>query len=455
MLMGDEVVPGIERLKKGRVGLTVLVNRYDGIDLPGDACRVLVVVDLPEVSSYAEIVDGEILGNSVHNLKRQIERIEQGMGRGVRSNDDYCVVVLLGAKLIRRLRSPEGEKLLTPATKAQLNLSRKIAKKLKEPSVDDIKNVILQCLDRDPGWIQVSKKELVGIEVDDKLRLDPSKLAIHKAFDAVRSNQHVEAMSILSTAVNEAEEDQVKAWLLSRKAAFEHCMDASGAQKTLVKARSFEYSVMKPVLDTAYKKLDAPIDRQAQVLVKNHTERFLEPVEMKLFADELCGDLQFGAISANKFEATINELAWFFGIQAQRPEKEFNEGPDNLWALPNGKFLVIECKNCVASDNGISKRDAGQLGQSVAWFEGKYLNTECVPVIIHPKKILGPGASLIAGMRVMDTDLLEKLKETIKKFAQQIAAPNVFLNTAEVAKRLKSLDLNADALTSIYTKAVK
>ena len=456
ILMGDEVVPGIERLKEEHVGLTVLMNRYDGIDLPGNACRVLVIVDLPEVSSYAEIVDGEILSNSAHNLKRQIERIEQGMGRGVRSNDDYCVVILLGAKLIRRLRSTEGEELLTPATKAQLNLSRKIAKKLEVPSADDIKDVILQCLNRDAGWIKVSKKELVGIEVDDKLRLDPSKLAIRKAFDAVRFNQHVEAMSILSAAVNEAEEDQVKAWLLSRKAVFEHSMDASGAQKTLMKARSLEYSVMKPILDTTYKKLDTLVEKQqATILVKNHTERFLDPVMMKLFADELCSDLQFGTVSADKFEASINELAWFFGILVQRPEKEFNEGPDNLWALPNGKFLVIECKNCAASDNGISKKDAGQLGQSVAWFEIKYLNTECVPVIIHPKKILGPSASLVAGMRVMDVDKLEKLKNTIKRFARQIADPGVFLNTAEVAERLESLDLNADDLVNTYTKAVR
>jgi hypothetical protein len=29
-------------------GLYVLVNRYDGVDLPGDACHVLVIDGLPE-----------------------------------------------------------------------------------------------------------------------------------------------------------------------------------------------------------------------------------------------------------------------------------------------------------------------------------------------------------------------------------------------------------------------
>ena len=376
------------------------------------------------------------------------------MGRGVRSNDDYCVVILFGAKLIRRLRSQKGEKLLTSATKAQLNLSRKIARRLENPSLDDVKSVILQCLNRDADWIKVSKKELVGVEVDRELRLDSSKIAIRRAFDAVRDNQHAETMKILSSAVSDAKEDQVKAWLLSKKAAFEHSMNASGAQKTLAKAHKLEYSVMKPLLNTAYKKLNVPVERQTAILVKNHSERFSDPVQMKLFADELCSDLQFGNVSANKFEESINQLAWFLGIRAQRPEKELNKGPDNLWALSNGKYLVIECKNCATSDRGIPKKDAGQLGQSVAWFEKQYLNTECIPVIIHPKTILDQGASLVEGMRVMDIEKLEHLKKAIMNFALQIAYPSIFLNSTEVAERLKSLSLNAEKLVNTYTRVV-
>jgi replicative superfamily II helicase len=186
VLIGEKVADGVEKLRKGHVGLTVLVNRYDGIDLPGSACRVLAISDLPEVSSYADLVDSEVLSGSAVNLKRQIERIEQGMGRGVRSNDDYCVVLLLGAKLTARLRSAEGQEMLTTATKAQLELSRRIAKKLKNPSLDEIKGVIRQCLDRDQDWMKVSKKILVSIKADDKLRLDPAKLALRSAFDTAR-----------------------------------------------------------------------------------------------------------------------------------------------------------------------------------------------------------------------------------------------------------------------------
>lgn len=238
VLIGESVADGIENLRNGHVGLTILVNRYDGIDLPADACRVLVIADLPEVSSYADLVDSEVLSGSAVNLRRQVERVEQGMGRGVRSNDDYCAVLLLGAKLTGRLRSPEGQAMLTPATKAQLDLSRKIAKKLGTPSLAEIKTVILQCLERDPDWMKVSKKVLVNLKADDKLRLDQGKLAIRTAFDHARANQHEEATAILDKAIDSTADEQVKAWLLSRKAAFQHAVDADGAQKTLIAAHS-------------------------------------------------------------------------------------------------------------------------------------------------------------------------------------------------------------------------
>lgn len=452
VLIGDHVVNGIEKLRKGHVGLTVLVNRYDGIDLPANACRVLAIVDLPEVSSYVDLVDSEILSGSAVNLRRQIERIEQGMGRGVRSNDDYCAVVLLGPKLTGRLRSGDGLAMLTPATRAQLDLSRKIAKKLGAASIQDIRGVILQCLNRDPDWIKVSKKVLVGLKADDELRLDPAKIAIRAAFDQARANQHQKAVALLDKAINDAgESPQVKAWLLSKKAAFQHAIDADGAQKTLVAAHALEPGVTKPMHGAAYKTLSPGTGQQAATLIANHQSRFIDPTDMKLFADGLCSDLQFAPETSDRFEAAINDLAWFLGIRAQRPEKQFDEGPDNLWALPNGSFLVIECKNGVTSTGGISKHDAGQLGQSVAWFAGRYYASQSVPIMVHPERALGQGASLVPGMRILDGPLLEKLRKNLRSFAKQVGNPDVAAAASEVAKRLAQFELNADAFVNAFS----
>jgi len=455
VLIGDKVADGVKKLRKGHVGLTVLVNRYDGIDLPGSACRVLAIADLPEVGPYADLVDSDVLNWTTINLRRQLERIEQGMGRGVRSNDDYCAVLLLGAKLTGRLRSPEGQAMLTPATKAQLDLSRKVAKKLKTPSLAEIKNVILQCLNRDSGWTKVSKKVLVGLKADDQLRLDPGKLALRGAFDSARAGQHKEAIETLDKAIDSTSNIQIKAWLLSKKATFQHAVDANGAQKTLTAAHAMEPSVIKPMHGTTYKNLTPATGQQAAKLISNHQSRFMDATAMKLFADGLCSDLYFNPGTAEIFEAAINDLSWFLGIRGQRPEKDHKEGPDNLWALPNGGFLVIECKNGVVSGKGIAKKDAGQLGQSVAWFGTRYPISKCVPIVIHPARTLGQGASTVAGMRVIDLVGLEKLRRNIKDMARQLVDPDVASSASEVAKRLAQFELNADAFVMAFSASVK
>lgn len=455
VLIGDNVVTGIEKLRNSHVGLTVLVNRYDGIDLPGDACRILAIVDLPEVNSYVDQIDSEVLSGTAVNLRRQIERIEQGMGRGVRSNEDYCTVLLLGSKLTTRLRSPDGHQMLTPATKAQLNLSREIAKKLDQPSIDEIKSVIEQCLNRDPGWIKVSKKVLVSLKADDQLRLDPSKLALKAAYDEARANQYSNAVNKIDTAIDLTEDNHIRAWLLSWKAVFQHTIDAEGAQKTLAAAHKMEPSVTKPLHGTTYKTLTPATGKQATSLIENHEKRFIDATMMKLFADGLCSDLQFKPDTSETFEAAINDLAVFIGIKSQRPEKNYNDGPDNLWALYDGSFLVIECKNGVTSDSGIAKKDAGQLDQSMDWFRGKYFASNAIPVLIHPQRFLGQGASSVENMRIIDDKGLEKLRNNLRKFAKQLVEPDVMASTSKIATLLAQYELSADAFVNGYSVPVK
>src|SRR5205085_11167134 len=121
------------------VGLVVLINKYDGVDLPGDACHVLVIDSLPEAYGELARVEARALDDSEAFLTRQVQRIEQGMGRGVRSNDDYCVVLLLGSRLTERLHHAGGFARFSPATRAQLRLSSRVTEMLAGTNLTDLK----------------------------------------------------------------------------------------------------------------------------------------------------------------------------------------------------------------------------------------------------------------------------------------------------------------------------
>src|SRR5699024_3691108 len=54
----DNLTQTVASLKHQHVVLVVLVNRYDGIDLPDDACRILVIDGLPPLKSkYDQYVE--------------------------------------------------------------------------------------------------------------------------------------------------------------------------------------------------------------------------------------------------------------------------------------------------------------------------------------------------------------------------------------------------------------
>lgn len=96
VVKAENLEVAVEQLKTKHVGLVVMVNKYDGIDLPNSACRILVLDGLPQARRLYERIETNLLAGSEHVIGRQIQRIEQGMGRGIRANDDYCVVLLMG-----------------------------------------------------------------------------------------------------------------------------------------------------------------------------------------------------------------------------------------------------------------------------------------------------------------------------------------------------------------------
>lgn len=455
-LIGESVSAGVARLRSEHVGLTVLINRYDGIDLPKEACRVLAIVGLPEAASLVGRVDTTILGDSVVGLRRQIQRIEQGMGRGVRSADDYCAVILFGSDLTRRLLSKEGNEMLTPATQAQMKLSRQLAAQMSGASVDDLQAVVDRCLSRDKGWIQASRKALLQAPKELGLKIDEGQVATRRAFDASRYGEHTEAASILAGAANTAEDDAYKAWLKVRLAETTNFFDRAEAQRILQSAHRLNRKVMRPVEGVAYEKMHGVKAEQAIATQNYFRDRFLQGPERILFAQSLADTLVFEQGTSDKFENSIFDLGRAIGVLSQRPEREFGEGPDNLWLLRDGRYLVIECKNGSTTKDGISKSDLGQLDQAMTWFRKRYgADMPVVPMIIHPLTTMGPQATAPTGLRIMDQSRLSLLRSAFVDLVKTIAGDAALADVAKVRGALISARLVDNAFLERFTVAPK
>jgi hypothetical protein len=451
-LIGESVAAGVARLRSEHVGLTVLINRYDGIDLPQDACRILAIAGLPEAASLIERTDATVLGDSLVGLRRQIQRIEQGMGRGIRGADDYCGVILFGAQLTSRLLSKEGQEMLTPATQAQLKLSKHLAAQMGGATIQDIRSVIDRCLQRDKGWVAASKQALLQAGKQQGLRIESGQVAARGAFDDARFGEHTRAADLLSRAANEANDDAYKAWLKVRLAEVTNFFDRAEAQRILQSAHRLNRSVLRPAAGVAYEKLHGSRGEQAIATQTFFRDRFLQGPERILFAESLTDALKFEPETADKFESAVRDLGKAIGLLSQRPEREFGEGPDNLWLLKNGRYLVIECKNGSTSTDGISKTDLGQLDQAMTWFRKRYgSDIQVSPVIIHPLRTLGPQATAPDGLRIIDAPKLDALRGAFVNFVKSIAPDPELANAGKIREALASHGLGDAILLDRFT----
>ena len=455
VLVGSSVVGGIARLRTQRAGLTVLINRYDGIDLPNNACRVLAIFDLPEMTSFREKQDNAVLANSDATLRRQMQRIEQGMGRGIRSNDDYCAVILYGAKLTSRLRSPGGRAMLTNATQLQMELSQNLARRMKGASIDQIEEVIGHCLARKPEWVSASKKVGLRARPDARQNLDEVAVATRSAFDHARHGDHAKAASVLQDAANASVDPNEQAWLKVRLAEVTHQTDASEAQKILLHASRSNPSVIKPVQGVSYHRLAPPEGKQAAA-VQTHHAKYLEAPDRILGTESLIDDLVFGEDRTSQFEAAIQELGRVMGATSQRPEQEYRVGPDNLWAFPDGSYFVVECKSGATSRSGISKSDLGQLQQSISWFTEQYPKvTSMTPILIHPLRTISENAAYVPGIRVITATQLQKIKQSLREFGRSLGNASIFNDVTRLSQLISAQSFTPSSFLEAYTISMK
>jgi hypothetical protein len=101
-------------------GVAVVANRYDGIDFPGDDCRLLFVEGLPRATNLQESFIMSRMGANILYNDRVLTRLVQAVGRCTRSLTDYSAVVASGEKLLDDLIDPRKRSFMHPELQAEL-----------------------------------------------------------------------------------------------------------------------------------------------------------------------------------------------------------------------------------------------------------------------------------------------------------------------------------------------
>lgn len=448
---------GVRALREGRVGLVVLINKYDGIDLPGDACRILALDGLPEAYGALDQIEAIALDETDAMITRQIQRIEQGMGRGVRSSDDFCVVLLLGSRLTQRLHQAGGADRFSPATSAQLILSDEVANMLYGKPFSQIAAVIDQCLQRDAGWVSASRDAVDGVRYPTSGTVSDIATAQRESFKLAQLGRYRDAHDRMRPAMQATDGDvRYRGWLKQRAAGYLHHADPSSAQQLQRSAQQDNSALLRPREGVAYHRLSS-IGDQARQASEYLSAQYQDGNKLIIGVAAILEDLHPSPDQAAtaRFEQAMLDLGLHLGLGAQRPERDTGEGPDDLWSLGDLAYLVIECKSGVTTDV-IYRHDVEQLSHSMDWFAEKYdQSSSATPILIHKSAVLHQKASARPGTQIITFDRLAELRDAVTKWAAALGDNNAFRNANDVARQLAGRHLNAKQLVQHWGTPVQ
>ena len=116
----DDVGDGMAPFATARHATCGLASRYDGLDLPGDACRAVVLEGTPDQDNLQERFLSDRVRAGMAIAERIRTRVVQGAGRCTRGPNDWAVVVVLGADLTKYLLRPETQRALEPELQAEI-----------------------------------------------------------------------------------------------------------------------------------------------------------------------------------------------------------------------------------------------------------------------------------------------------------------------------------------------
>lgn len=450
-----EVQKIVKRLQDGAsFGPYVLANRYDGIDLPGDSCRMLVLSGLPTgTSEYEKYRATAVYGGASFN-RMLAQRIEQGIGRGARGAGDHCVVLIVGTALASWVGKEANFNFLTSATQAQLTIGTEISKAVK--TRDEFFATAMRCIDRDPVWQSYHAEVLDELVEDTEADQDHLELAAieRKAVDLWASGNHEKAIARLEKALALASIDsQEKGWVLQLAARIaDDWGNEERAEDLQRNAYGHNSNLKRPKIMGAYRLLPPPGMQAKAVVVSIQAYRFRKGYLAHF--DSLTANLTPDA-SANQFEQALANLGRMLGFTASRHD-DAGVGPDVLWLLPNKQGLIIEAKSRKREANPLNKLEHGQLLVSEQWFTQHYPDYAPIRVSIVPNANATQAAA--AGQScALTLDKLQVLVSDARALIETLCESQLSAGELEghCAQLLDKTPLAAERIVASYLQAFK
>ncbi len=427
----------------------ILVARYDGIDLPGNACRTLVVDGLPlGVSRFDRFLESHL---DLKGITSDIvaSRFAQLLGRISRGMTDYGVFFLVGRRLLRWLDAPTNRSLLPLHIRRQLELGHVLAEGYSKMSPEGL---ALRCLNREEEWLAAYTEYMKGVDNSVPAAVEnatgPTLAEAEVAFvRCLWEGQPDKAARKLRTvrAAARREGKAFAAWQLHWTAHALSRVDADDARAKYGDAGRMCVDLGRPPRELEVQEAESTLQsqRMADLLNARGLPRMLRELS------DVAGRLVQDSASAAEHEEAVRLLGELLGFNATRPDNDGDggEGPDVLWTTPdNAQLFLIELKT--KKESAVyNKKDVGQIHNHCQWASNEFPDIDSVRLLIGPRLQCSAAASPPDDFWIVTPDEVDRLRRAVVEVYERAASEQFkLLMPAAVASCLEQLHLRWETI---------
>jgi len=363
---------GLDSFAKVDTGVLALANRYDGLDLPGDACRIVVLDGKPDAVGLQERFLGERADANAALAERLRTRIVQGAGRCTRGPNDYAVVVILGSDIMRYFSQPENIRALEPELQAEVEFGWQNSKGVYPNEV--IENVKM-FLEHGTAWRKQGEPAVAEFR-QDAAKVEPlgtdalgrSAALEVEAWQLAFSGDWIGASEKLQKAAPHVGPDATRGYrglLLYLAGMWLHLGAQDETQRSrarqlvreasLAASRGAWLKEMRELPGTEEVAL-VPEDIVAVNQVVARLRGHLKQNQISVDLDEMQESL--GQAEATKYERGLTILGSFLGAEAFKPKGHGR--CDSAWVWGTAKWMTIEAKSEEHNDGLLPLKDVRQ-----------------------------------------------------------------------------------------------
>jgi Helicase C-terminal domain/DEAD/DEAH box helicase len=419
VLRAEDVEEGLERFVSEERAALLLANRYDGIDLPGDDCRLVVLTGLPANTHLQERFLLETLGARQILGERIRTRFIQGSGRATRSSRDYAAVLIRGEGLTDFCSRDEEVFAMPPQLQAELRFGLDNS----ENPDQDPTELLHQFWEQGEEWakadafLKADTHEQVRREPDGSDALGAAAKPEVLCWRALWGGDLAHAVDLaqeVTDALSGGEELRPyrALWFYLGASWAQQLASlgngaAAGTAATLLReatgcARSMLWTPALPGLASGTENGGPTPDGRARSVAARLRSLGIRGTRFAARLTEV--EEQLGSDASKLFEEGLRGLGELLGFDATRPDAQGD--PDGVWRDADRLWLIFEAKSEERVDGALSVSTVRQASTHHKWVQESYgwpEPAQSLTVIVSQRQAIDENAAKVAGEEALVT----------------------------------------------------